>query len=81
MGAKTGVRVRAAHTTKMCAMCVRVRMKIRIHKLPEIMVLINIGKVIARIARWMFVIWCEKYWSHIFFKCGLISEGILILAP
>ena len=45
------------------------------------MVLINIGKVIARIARWMFVIWCEKYWPHIFFKGGLVSEGILILAP
>ena len=45
------------------------------------MVLINIGKVIARIAWWMFVIWCEKYWPHIFFKGGLVSEGILILAP
>ena len=30
-GAKTGVRVRACGVTKMCAMCVRVRTKIRAH--------------------------------------------------
>ena len=30
-GAKTGVRVRALQTTKMCAMCVRVCTKIRAH--------------------------------------------------
>ena len=30
-GAKTGVRVRAPHIIKMCAMCVRVRPKIRAH--------------------------------------------------
>ena len=45
------------------------------------MVLVNIRKVVARITRWMFVIWCKKNWPHIFFKCGIISEGILILAP
>ena len=56
-------------------------MYVLIYQLPEIMVLINIGKVIARIARWVFVIWCEKYWPHIFFKFGIISEGIFILAP
>jgi hypothetical protein len=44
------------------------------------MVLVNIRKVVARIARWVFVIRCKKYWPHIFFKGGLVSEGILILA-
>ena len=30
-GAKNGVRMRALHIKKMCAMCVRVRTKIRSH--------------------------------------------------
>ena len=30
-GAKNGVRVRAPHSIKMCAMCVRVQLKIRAH--------------------------------------------------